>query len=205
VDRTNDATVPQSDDLFEGLEDVALSVKCCDQSRPFLHALEEIVHPALALRPMLALPLALLARMARLPLGYLALAAYPHLLVQHAKNLVVVNAHRKCCVGQKAPRPGAVVDRPQTTRVRMFRVAQRRGVLDDQHRGVPEASLYRSADVPGQDLVMRDLGIRQQPVDSFRLMSILRHSGNARRGILNQCRSNPNSSFGTGAMPKVCF
>jgi hypothetical protein len=41
VGRTDDETVPQFVERFEGLEDVALSVKGRNDPRPFLHAIEE--------------------------------------------------------------------------------------------------------------------------------------------------------------------
>jgi len=203
VGRTDDETVPQLIERFEGLEDVSLSVKGRNDPRPFLHALEEFADPALSRRPVFAFPPAFLACYARLTLGDLALAPHPDVLVQHAENLVVFHAHRQRGVGQEAACPRAVVDRPETTRAPMFRVAQRGGVLDDQQRGAPEATLHRSVDVPGQDVVMLDLGIREQPVDSFRLMRILRDPGNARRGILNQCRPNANGSFRPRPMSEV--
>ena len=51
---------------------------------------------------------------------------------------------------------------------------------------------------------MLDLGIREQPVDSFRLMRILHEPGNARRGILNQRRPDAHRSFCSRGVSEVC-
>jgi len=158
VARTDDETVPQLVECFKCLEYVALPVENRDDARPFLHTLEELADPMLRRRPVFAFPPALLACYARLTLGHLALGSHPDVLVQHTEDLVVVDAYREGGVGQKSTCPGAVVDRAKSTHARMLRVAQCGGVLDDQHCRAPEASLRRSVDVPGQYVVVLDLG-----------------------------------------------